>query len=538
MRVLSVAAALLLTPGLAPLAQAQLQPAGPPARVLVMPFENVTREGRIFWLGEASAVLLTDDLNALGISAISREERREAFDRLQVPPAVVLTDATVIRLGQLVGASEVVVGSLELVGESLIVKARTIALDAARVRHNGIERGPLAELYPTFERMARQLAPGSARSSDEVERQHPPLAVFENYIKGLLADSPKTAITYLTAALRARPGFDRARLAIWDVYSQQGDHQRAADAVARVAPDSPLADRARFLLGLSQLRLGRNDDAYDTYTALAEVHSTPAVFNNLGVIQLRRGGGPQTGQPTVYFNRAADADPTEPDYFFNLGYAYWTLRDTGAAIYWLREAVRRNPADGEAHYVLGAILAAAGTQAEGNREKELARRLSSTFVEWDKRPAADSVPRGLERIKDDIGLPHAPLEESLAGQRDQDHLATFYVERGRRMFEQENDRGALTELNRALFLSPYQAEAHLLVGRIHLRGGRAQEAIDSLKISLWSAESAAAHAALAAAYVQTKDNTAAESEATRALVLDPASEEAKRVLDGLARVRR
>ena len=38
-----------------------------------MPFENVTREGRIFWLGEASAVLLTDDLNALGAGAITRD---------------------------------------------------------------------------------------------------------------------------------------------------------------------------------------------------------------------------------------------------------------------------------------------------------------------------------------------------------------------------------------------------------------------------------------------------------------------------------
>ena len=32
-----------------------------------MPFENVTRESRIVWLGEAAAVLLADDLNALGV---------------------------------------------------------------------------------------------------------------------------------------------------------------------------------------------------------------------------------------------------------------------------------------------------------------------------------------------------------------------------------------------------------------------------------------------------------------------------------------
>ena len=43
------------------------------ARRSSMPFENVARDGRIFWLGEASAVLLTDDLNALGVGAITRE---------------------------------------------------------------------------------------------------------------------------------------------------------------------------------------------------------------------------------------------------------------------------------------------------------------------------------------------------------------------------------------------------------------------------------------------------------------------------------
>ena len=68
-----------------------------------MPFDNVKREGRIFWLGEASAVLLADDLNALGVDAITREERRQAFERLQVPSAATLTDATIIRIGQLVG---------------------------------------------------------------------------------------------------------------------------------------------------------------------------------------------------------------------------------------------------------------------------------------------------------------------------------------------------------------------------------------------------------------------------------------------------
>ena len=253
----------------------------------------------------------------------------------------------------------------------------------------------------------------------------------------------------------------------------------------------------------------------------------------------RRGAvTPQTGQPAYYFNKAAEIDPDDPDYFFNLGYAHWLSRDTQAAIYWLREAVRRNPTDGDAHFVLGAALSVAGSQAEASREKELARRLSSTYEQWEKRPPAESVPKGLERLKSDVELPHASrIETTLAssGQRDQRELARFYLDRAQRMFEREADREAVAELNRALYLSPYEADAHLLLGRIHLRNGRLHAAIDALKISLWSEETPEAHVVLGEAYVLAKNPQAARAEAERALALDPGSADAKRLLERVQR---
>jgi len=523
-----VAASLLTLTSIA--ASAHAQPAG---RILVMPFENLKREGRIFWLGEASAVLLADDLAALGESPITRPERQQAFERLQVPPAATLTDATVIRLGQLVGAERVVVGSLQLDGDTLLVRARCITLESGKVQADVTERGPLLDLYATVARVAARITSMSARTLDEIQRQHPPVAAFESYIKGLLAETPSNAIAYLDAALRLQPTFDRARLALWDVYTDQGDHDDALAAVASVPADSPLARRARFLAGLSQLELKKYDDAFATFEALAAAQPAAAVLNNLGIVQIRRGGSPQTGQPTYYFNKAREADPDEPDFVFNLGYAYWMDRDTQAAIYWLREAVRRSPADGQAHYILGTALAVAGNAAEAAREKELAHRLSSTFAQWDKRPAAEAIPKGLERVKRDVELPHAArIEAKLASneQRDQQELARFYLDSGRRLFEKENDREAAAELNRALYLSPYLADAHLLLGRILLRTGRIAEAIDAFKISLWSAETAEGHAALGEAYRQNKDAAAAKAEAERALAIDPASDEAKALL--------
>ena len=206
-RLAIVAATIALAAVSAEAAQAE---AAPDERLLVMPFDRVTRDARIFWIGEAAAILLADDLNGLGVHAITREERTQAFERLQVPPVASLTDATVIRIGQLVGASQVVIGRVELTKDILSVHARSIALEAGRVQVEVSEQGPLPELFAIVERIARRLAP-SVKSVGEAERPHPPVAAFENYVKGLLAETPATAIGYpqhrsdASCWLRSRP---------------------------------------------------------------------------------------------------------------------------------------------------------------------------------------------------------------------------------------------------------------------------------------------------------------------------------------------
>ena len=117
-----------------------------------------------------------------------------------------------------------------------------------------------------------------------------------------------------------------------------------------------------------------------------------------------------------------------------------------------------------------------------------------------------------------------------SAQREQRELATFHLERGRRLFEKEQDREAMTELGRTVYLSPYEAEAHLLIARIHLRAGRPGDAVDALKISIWSEETAAARLALAEAYLKAGNAASARIEAERALVLAPDSADARRLL--------
>ena len=504
--------------------------------ILVAPFENVGREARYHWLAEASAVLLTRHLGALGVPAIGREDRKDAFEQLQLPPTASLTQATLIRVAELVGAVYLVAGSYTVADGRLSVRGQTVRLDSGQRTVEAVEEGALGELISVFERLARRLAPAGARPGTALVPDVGPLPAFEAYIKGLVAESPAARERFLQAALAAAPGYDEARMALWQAYTEQGDHQRAMTVVERVAPSSPASRQARFLAGLSRISLQRHDEAFDQLKRLLDETAAAALHNNLGVIQLRRGGTPQTGRPTYHFTKAVEAAPDDPDYHFNLGYAYCLERDPQAAIYWLKETVRRNPGDGEAHYVLGAALQAAGALAEASRERELARHLSSTFAEWERRAAAsgEAVPRGLERLRLALDAPALSLLERAAApveQKDQRALAAFHFDRARRLADQAKDVDALAELRRSLYLAPYQPAAHLLAGRIHARAGRLAEAARALRISLWCEESVGAHVALGLVLLEEKDLLGAQTEANRALALDVDNAEARALLE-------
>ena len=507
----------------APSAFAQV-PAG--AAIIVLPFDNPTQEARLAWMREGAAILLTETLATAGENVIDREERLQAFDRLQLPASATLSRASTIRVGQAVSASLVISGTVAMQADQLVARARVVRIDSGRLLPDVEARGPLTDLFAVFATLAQRIrASSSPPLPHPADRLPATPQVFELYVKGLVAETPSTALAFLEQALKASPQFDRARLAIWELHSESSEHQRALDVVTAIRPGR-YAREGRFRRSLSLINLKRFDDALTTLRAMYAEDASATVANAIGVAELRRATTIQPGRATYFFSQASELDPADGDLFFNLGYAYWLEKDPKATIYWLREAVRRDPGDGDAHFILGVALHQTGATAEANRERELAARLSSKYSGWEKTAGSgDPVPRGLERLHEELMQARAKVDSLIttAGQRDQENLATFHLDAGRRAFEREADREAIQELRRALYLSPYLAEAHLLLGRLYLRGGRPAEAVAALKIALWSEETVAAHVSLAEAFLQVQDQAAARLEIERALAIDPKS---------------
>jgi len=496
------------------------------ALIVVIPFDNPAQEPRLAWMREGAAILLADALASAGETVIAREERLQAFDRLQLPAGATLSRASTIRVGQALAAAGVVSGTLHLEGDQLTVRARLVQLDTGRLMPEVEATGPLPEIFTVFGRLAARLRGAPDGPVPPSPRLPASPQVLELYVKGLVAETPATALAFLEQALKAAPGYDPARLAMWDLHAEASEHARALDLVSAIAPASAHYRDARFRRAMSLLHLERYDDALQTLRALQTEQPATTVANAIGVAELRRTATPAPGRATYYFSQASELDPANGDLFFNLGYAYWLDKDPAASIYWLREAVRREPADGDAHFILGVALQQTGATAEAARERELAERLSSKYKGWQaKAGAGNPVPRGLERLIEELTPAASRVDAAIlsAGQRDQQALGTFHLEAGRRAFAREADREAITELRRALYIAPYLADAHLLLGQLYLRGGRPADAVQALKIALWSEATVPAHLALAEAFLQIEDQAAARAEVERALALDPQS---------------
>jgi len=505
-------------------------------RPLVLPFAVVVDgdvpggQGAGFWLGEAAALLMAEELDARGIPVFSRAERVAAFASLQLPVTAPLTRATMIRVAELVGATELVVGEIRL-GSRLTMTARIISLETARDRVRAQADGTQTDIYGVVERIASQLAP-QVRDQDRHEDHRLPIGAFENYVKGLVATTPAVQEKFIEAARQQVPTDERVLLAAWEFYASQGAHDKALTAATSVSRDARLDRQARYAAALSLIELRRFDEAYQALQALHGEQPSPVLSNAIGVVQVRRGSTPQTGLPTYFFTRAVDEAPDQTEYLFNLGYAYARIKNTDAALYWLREVVRFDPADGDAHLVMSQMLMAAGKRVEAQRELELARQLG-TSLQADALELAERVAPGLERLTSRLetrAMANVAAAVANPAQREQQELAAFHLARGRRLFEQEDDRGATNELRRAIYLRPYDDEPHVLLGQIYRRAGRLAEAIDAFRIAVWSRESVDARMRLAEALHDHGETTMAIAEARRAVALDPESVPARELL--------
>lgn len=368
--------------GIAAFSQTQI-----PQTIAILPFANTSRTGistadpsSLDWIGESVAETLREAIASRGLAALERDETLDAYHRLRLREHAQLTSASILKIGETLDAEQIVAGSFEVhrsvsvdrpgstVADtnapgsdsrgSLRISARLYDRRRMRATTEFSESGSLEDLA-TLEahltwRALSLLAPDSAPPEPEFNSLRSPLRLDaeENYIRGLLAQSPEMKEKYFSQAVRLDVRCAHAAYQLGQLHYNRKEFKQAADWLDKVGSNDIHFREANFLLGLARFRSGDYAAAQKAFQMIASAVPISAVYNNLGASESRRG----MPQAVDDFKKALEGDLSDSDYHFNVGYALWKKGDFLAAADRFRSVLERVPEDEMSTLLLGRCL--------------------------------------------------------------------------------------------------------------------------------------------------------------------------------------
>jgi len=520
---------------------------------LVFPFENVGAAARLDWIGEGLEELTIQRLSAAGQQVYSHRGRLDDMDRYGLPASAKLSRATMLHIAQDLDADFVVYGNFTSDGKELTVNARVLRVSPTALLPVVHESGALDSLMDLHTRLVWRLlgtcdAKFPASLPEFAKLQRPlQLAAFEQYIRGLLANEDEVRVRDLREATRLEPDWPDPAFALGQIYFHRNDCYSALLWLGKVPSTHDRSVEANFAIGVCRLRLGQPEKAEQVFTALQEDlrHNLvsgadlPEILNNLALARARQG---DAAAARTALSRAADIDPDEGDYPFNLGLLALRAKDLAAAAAHFREAVHREPDNPEDRAFLIYTLEKAKKKSEASEEREAAREaLGSTSLPVIKLEAKKEAASKYERVKPELDTTTLRLElrgpdPSPAASAEASPLTdtpAAHVRLGRLDLAAGRLDAAEKEFRAALQAEPKNASAHQEIAEIYRRRGKLDEAIQELQMSLAARDSAAVRTTLARIYLEQKKPDLARAEVEKAVKLAPNYADAKELLERL-----
>jgi tetratricopeptide (TPR) repeat protein len=359
--------------------------------VAVLPLFNVdeSRASNLDWIGESVAETIHDTLSSAGMLVLAREDREEIFRRLSIRPEVVLTRATVMRIGENLDAGRIIYGVYKVEGANLgatslksAIRLTVRSIDLKKFRESQAleQSGPLenlTQMQTTLAWMAlHDLDPDRTPPQDQFLRDHPPVRIDanESYIRGLMSVNPDQRMKLFTQAAKLDEHFSQPNFQLGRMLFLRKDYKTASQWLEKVTRNDSHFEEAAFLLGICRYQQGDFDSAARQFrTVLADLPLNE-VYNDLGAALSRRNDPAAGGN----FAKALEGDDGDPDYWFNLGYILWKQGKYSEAAEKFRAVLDRSREDQEATAMLGRCIKMDGPHP-GDPRSEGRERIKTAF---------------------------------------------------------------------------------------------------------------------------------------------------------------
>jgi serine/threonine protein kinase/tetratricopeptide (TPR) repeat protein len=322
--------------------------------VAVMTFVNITGEPADEWIGTGIAETVSADLrNIHGLTVIARARVFDALRNLN--HGTTINDAVAIDIGRRLGATWMVGGGFQRMGETVRITATLVEVATGDLRRTVKVDGRITDIFALQDKIVYELTQGlnvalrGTEVADIERRETRSVEAYEAYARGMLnlrlatRDSIERAIAAFDEATRLDPEYALAWAALGGAYDLMGSFLSIDDLVLKaidlerraLAIDPDLAE-GHMWLGGALLALGRVDEA-------------------IAAIQ-----------------QAIRLDPENGQAHQGLARAYWIGKgDFAAAIPEFERAIQLNPEAGYSFLQLGLLLSWEG---QYDRALEVCRR--------------------------------------------------------------------------------------------------------------------------------------------------------------------
>ncbi len=247
--------------------------------VAVMTFSNITREPADDWIGTGIAETVSSDLKTIhGLTIIGRARVYDALRNLSTDAH--LKDSLAIDIGHRLGATWVVVGGYQRIGDRVRITANFVEVATGEVRRTVKVDGRIDDIFALQDKIVFELSQGlnvvlKGTEIADIERQETAsVEAYESYARGMMnlrqatRDSIDRAIAAFEDATRHDPEYARAWAALGGAYGLKANFLSIPDMLNEavqierraLAIDPQLAD-AHMWLGSALLALGRIDEA-------------------------------------------------------------------------------------------------------------------------------------------------------------------------------------------------------------------------------------------------------------------------------------
>jgi tetratricopeptide (TPR) repeat protein len=492
--------------------------------VLVLPFDNRSGQPNLDWIGDSFPDTLNQRLTSAGFLTLSTDDRQYALDHLGLPVDFKPTRATTIRIAQTLDANFVIVGSYTVSNGRIAVQAQVLNVDKLNLSQPLNDSNELPHLFDVENAIAWKIAKDIDPHFNVAEQTFlaaaggVPLSAFENYIRGISANSPQEQVKRLQMAIALTPDYPAALLALGKVQFTQRDYDHAAATLAKVPHSDRRALEAGFYLGLARFNSGKYADAEAAFAFVASRLPLPEVVNNQGVAASRQGHN-----AVPLFQRASTADPNDEDYHYNLAVSLLRQGDFAGAQREVDEALKLRPTDNEAVLlkarirsgrslkpspatVTAANTAAATKSSSDDPDFDPLERIRRTYSEASFRQAAFQLDQMRAMRLADLPPAKQALEYNQTGN---DYLAQGLVPE------------AEQEFNAAIAVDPTNPAPHTGLARVREHTGNLDDARAEAQASLKLQPTAGAYVVLAKIELEAKQMDAAAADVSSALRLDP-----------------